>query len=185
MRQRPLWRLGARVGFILLLCALPVSCVLSLFSFMWYQWVVAGVGLLLIYTLLAGILQVRSRLVQSVLGAAVVLVVLAAAFYGSPRFNFWLTAAARQRVVDTITATDPWQPQDSSYPRALLGAETVYVDQGQVSVYFDFYKIGDNANNQAAFFVYTSDPHSIERNHLVQLTQLKEHWFFLVRGYAD
>ncbi|MEP0820404.1 hypothetical protein NC998_25215 [Trichocoleus desertorum GB2-A4] len=105
----------------------------------------------------------------------------------SPRINFWMTASARQSVVNRMISNNAIPTQyevvlkDSPIENLLLGQATAYIDRNYHSVYFNYYKKGFN---QAAFFIYTSDPNRIDPRY-IQLKQLKNNWFFLLRGYAD
>lgn len=183
MQLRRLWERSAPSVVLLFLVALAGCFGVSLFRFFWYQCFVVGVGLFLLWALTLLLLVTPARPWTRLWSAALVLVVLATAFYSSPTVNFWLTGAARQRMVARLTTSAPVSPAGISYPHWLLGTATVYGAQGPV--YFDYYKRGTASFNQAAFFVYTTSPNSLEREHLVQLIQLDEQWFFVVRGYAD
>ncbi|MBD1916013.1 MULTISPECIES: hypothetical protein [Cyanophyceae] len=123
---------------------------------------------------------------------SILLVALWAAYNVSPRINFWVTSSARQSVVNRVlsnnTILDQQERevvlQDNIIETALLGKATAYISQNYQSVYFNYYKRGSNILHQAAFFVYTSDPASIDPRY-IQLKRLKNNWFFLLRGYAD
>ncbi|WP_190564300.1 hypothetical protein [Trichocoleus sp. FACHB-262] len=129
---------------------------------------------------------------RGILIASTILVVLWGAYNVSPRINFWLTSSARQSVVNRMSSNNVILTRleqevvlkDSPIENLLLGQATAYIDRNYHSVYFNYYKRGSSVLNQAAFFIYTSDPARIDPRY-IQLKQLKNNWFFLLRGYAD
>jgi energy-coupling factor transporter transmembrane protein EcfT len=164
---------------------------LSLSSYFFNQLLTLLVCFFIIFELVRGIKLNRVSL-RSILVVLIVLVTLWAGYWVSPSFNFWLTSSARQSVVDrmisdNVTPTRLEQEvvlKNSPIEKLLLGKATAYINQDSHSVYFNYYKRGASLAHQAAFFIYTSDPTTIDPRY-IQLKQLRNNWFFLLRGYAD
>ena len=166
---------------------------LSLFSYFFNQLLILFVCFFAIFGLIQGIKFNRGGL-RGILIPSIILVVLWGAYNVSPRINFWMTSSVRQSVVNRMISNNsnanPTRLEreivlkDSPVENLLLGQATAYINPNYHSVYFNYYKRGSSALNQAAFFVYTSDPARIDPRY-IQLTQLKNNWFFLLRGYAD
>lgn len=164
---------------------------LSLFSYFFNQLLTLLVCFFIISRLVRGV-KLNTSSLRNILVVLIVLVTLWAGYWVSPRFNFWLTSPARQSLVDRMisdNATPTRLEQEvvlekSPIENLLLGRATAYINQDYHSVYFNYYKRGASLLNQAAFFVYTSDPTTIDPRY-IQLKQLRNNWFFLLRGYAD
>lgn len=184
MRVFEFWNLGSRIIFLILF--LPLFC-LSFFSYFFYKLLVLLVCLFIVSELVNGIKLSRGRS-RGILSTLILLVALWAGYYISPEFNFLLTSSIRQSVAEKIISNSfiPAPPKqevelknDNFTENLLLGQVTAYVSQNHNSVYFTYHK----SLTQAAFFVYTSNPKSIDTRYH-QLKQLKTGWFFLLRGYA-
>lgn len=180
MRVLEFWGVRSRIIFIILL--LPLLF-LSWFSYFFYKLLILIICLFIVYGLVRGIMLGRNRQ-KATLVTSIFLVVLWAGYCIIPEFNFWLTSSARQGVVERLISDRSKNARFTE--NLLLGKATFFSDN---SVYFDYYKRGHSAINQAAFFVYKSNPNRIETDfdagHTIQLKRLKYNWFFFLRGYAD
>lgn len=160
--------------------------VLSTFTYLFHQMLIVVVCTFVIIWLTRKLQSTQHPRTKAILRALIVLVIFTGAFNASARFNFLLTAWARQRVVEKEIRHHAEQKTSASYlsiPELLILKRPItQIDGDSVTVYFDHY---NRSPTQAGYIIYTNNLGSIRLHSGRRLTKLKRNWYFLVRDYGN